>query len=121
MKFRLYLLADEISHRLHLPAWIICDRFERYINPLDRRHPVIPATRRTRPEHGRRLADQRIPASMGMSAKTFDLDDPAQYRDYLEHATLQSALYGGLYLTFDGSHVTVHDASEVQIRTSDVR
>lgn len=31
MKFRLMMLADGIGHRLHLPRWVICDRFERYL------------------------------------------------------------------------------------------
>lgn len=48
-----------------------------------------------------------------MSAKTFDLYDRDQYIAYLEHAAMQVALYGNLYLSFNGSHVTVHDARHV--------
>lgn len=33
MKFKLMMWADGIGHLLHLPRWVICDRFERYINP----------------------------------------------------------------------------------------
>lgn len=33
MKFKLLMWADEISHRIHLPRWVVCDRFERHINP----------------------------------------------------------------------------------------
>ena len=33
MKFKLMMWADEIGHRIHLPPWVICNRFERHINP----------------------------------------------------------------------------------------
>lgn len=54
-----------------------------------------------------------------MAARTFDLDDPAEYQEYMEHTMLQVALYGGLYLSFNDRFVTVHDARDVTIKTGD--
>ena len=50
---------------------------------------------------------------------TFDLYDQDDYLRYLEYAAIQTALYGGLYLTFNENHVTVHDALTVTIRKPD--
>ena len=52
-------------------------------------------------------------------ARTFDLDDQAQHQDYIEHTAMQIALYGALYQTFNEHIVTVHDARDVQILTSE--
>lgn len=46
----------------------------------------------------------------------FDMDKPDEYSTYLHYASLHAALYGALYLTFDGSIITIHDPRNVQIR-----
>jgi hypothetical protein len=40
MKLKLMMWADEVGHRIHLPRWVICDRFERYINPTSKDTPT---------------------------------------------------------------------------------
>lgn len=40
-------------------------------------------------------------------AKTFDLDDPDQYQDYLEESALRWLLYGGVYLGLSQENRTI--------------
>lgn len=56
MKFKLMMWVDEIGHRIHLPRWVICDRFERYINPHPSARPSLRSGPRSR---DRKLAAER--------------------------------------------------------------
>ena len=49
-KFQLYSKADALGHRIHLPNWVICDRYDRWIYRTCVPEELGPPVRRTR-EH----------------------------------------------------------------------